>query len=109
MAPRTQPVAPGVSIQLVSPTSGDIDFYIPDYKIYIEFPFNWFPQRVGTEKMISEALEGVSRFPFNWFPQRVGTPLDQDVTRDICTRFHSIGFPNEWGRSQLSSGAADPA
>ena len=40
------------------------------------------------------------QFPFNWFPQRVGTDLD--LTHDDISNlnFHSIGFPSEWGHTK---------
>ena len=41
------------------------------------FPFNWFPQRVGTTDAVFHGGSIATRFPFNWFPQRVGT-LHQD-------------------------------
>jgi len=40
-----------------------------------QFPFNWVPQRVGSE--ISSYFQTVHgngyKFPFNWVPQRVGS------------------------------------
>ena len=87
------------------------------------FPFNWFPQRVGTQLFMMRLLQ-LMMFPFNWFPQRVGTicrmyryrghgkrcvsiqlvsPASGDSRRGSLfgayswSRFHSIGFPSEWG------------
>ena len=37
-----------VSIQLVSPASGDRKLVEPIANLSLLFPFNWFPQRVGT-------------------------------------------------------------
>ena len=37
-----------VSIQLVSPASGDLGWNKGAVFLYDGFPFNWFPQRVGT-------------------------------------------------------------
>ena len=40
-------------------------------------------------------------FPFNWFPQRVGTFATWDnQAKKLEGGFHSIGFPSEWGRTQ---------
>ena len=52
------------------------------------FPFNWFPQRVGTAVIfMSLLLFFLALFPFNWFPQRVGTvkiaPTGQSATVSI--------------------------
>ena len=88
-------VQPFVSIQLVSPASGDVrnrrasvmmsrcfhSIGIPSewgwtrdtmMEITAEaFPFNWYPQRVGIRKLSANTpLE--EEFPFNWYPQRVG-------------------------------------
>ena len=65
-----------VSIQLVSPTSGEYNsLVISPYPAieFVMFPFNQFPQRVGRIWCCS----GIKRFSTN--------------------RFHSISFPNEWG------------
>ena len=37
-----------VSIQLVSPASGDVKVFSFHNSLISSFPFNWFPQRVGT-------------------------------------------------------------
>ncbi len=87
----------GVSIQLGSPASGDVASPEPQPQPEA-FPFNWDPQRVGTNYdvwgnskdgyevsiqlgspasgdsnclMISDSV--IFKFPFNWDPQRVGT------------------------------------
>ncbi len=36
-------------------------------------------------------------FPFNWFPQRVGRKTRYKDADVAPLRFHSIGFPSEWG------------
>ena len=61
-----------VSIQLVSPASGDIELVSSIEEDADEFPFNWFPQRVGTTGG-NKCSVVTEMFPFNWFPQRVGT------------------------------------
>ena len=94
-----------VSIQLVSPTSGEQREEEEDLSREEVFPFNWFPQRVGTFTPSSFALACSSRFPFNWFPQRVGTPTRHRVGGKVLeiVRFHLIGFPSEWGHGRRES------
>ena len=61
-----------VSIQLVSPASGDGSGKSVLEMALLEFPFNWYPQRVGI-------LPGTK-----WRPSQGAS-------------FHSIGIPSEWG------------
>ena len=63
------------------------------------FPFNWFPQRVGSSRARYRVRCGSFpySFPFNWFPQRVGSLNDFLDARPDWDSFHSIGFPSEWG------------
>ncbi len=61
-----------VSIQLGSPASGDARV-IAALACNCPFPFNWDPQRVGTEGAQWRGTGRVDEFPFNWDPQRVGT------------------------------------
>ena len=115
-----------VSIQLVSPASGDGSLKHAEASSRT-FPFNWFPQRVGTWTRLlliqrfkgfhsigfpsewglvcNKSLTGaLQRFPFNWFPQRVGTDLNWvTALGGYYNRFHSIGFPSEWGLQALMS------
>ena len=87
-----------VSIQLVSPASGDMRKLAEMMENPVEFPFNWFPQRVGTSFPIPTAPTFLcGRFPFNWFPQRVGTSNMSTSLSKKPKCFHSIGFPSEWG------------
>ncbi len=37
-------------------------------------------------------------FPFNWDPQRVGTDRVKKPAPILKRGFHSIGIPSEWGR-----------
>ena len=62
-----------VSIQLVSPASGDVGGYYRQKLVVTGFPFNWCPQRVGTYSL----------------------PNNQGWLAGGC--FHSIGVPSEWG------------
>ena len=63
----------GVSIQLVSPASGD-------------------PQDGWVEVSLNE-----NGFPFNWYPQRVGMSCPHTFPTGDRSGFHSIGIPSEWG------------
>ncbi len=61
-----------------------------------EFPFNWDPQRVGTEKGRISGMEGPSSF------HSIGIPSEWGLHGSVATglaigRFHSIGIPSEWG------------
>ena len=91
-----------VSIQLVSPASGDgeVGTGAANEKAP-QFPFNWYPQRVGIPRR-EEAVQRANRqFPFNWYPQRVGIS-DRALARTRRPwRFHSIGIPSEWGYHPL--------
>ncbi len=102
---------------------GDDSFKITILK-RTPFPFNQFPQRVGSPivysyypevyvivpvsiQLVSPAsgekqlfidileTEVYSKFPFNQFPQRVGRFCENQIAKAIC--FHSISFPSEWG------------
>jgi len=42
-------------------------------------------------------------FPFNWFPQRVGTEFATAYQERCYRSFHLIGFPSEWGRVILAA------
>ncbi len=60
------------------------------------FPFNWDPQRVGTEMKVerSERLTDVSI--------QLGSPASGDCRLIFqhlpgADGFHSIGIPSEWG------------
>ena len=63
----------GVSIQLISPASGDTAIRLLKDDSSSRFPFNLFPQRVGTLDSLFNLEVSYSEFPFNLFPQRVGT------------------------------------
>ena len=91
-------VQPRVSIQLVSPTSGE-NCCNAFCKCVILFPFNQFPQRVGRVLQGTKGLATLypKKFPFNQFPQRVGRLFDCFLPTICFTCFHSISFPNEWG------------
>ena len=94
-----------VSIQLVSPASGDA-CQRDGMRHLVWFPFNWFPQRVGTLRGLIEASPAVPTFPFNWFPQRVGTPTAPTSTAWRPPSFPFNWFPQRVGTSlgQTSSG-----
>ena len=62
-----------VSIQMLSPASGDL-------------------------ARRSRQLTAASRFPFKCFPQRVGTTVTARHVKLIGSCFHSNAFPSEWGR-----------
>ena len=80
-----------VSIQLVSPASGDYIYRISIKTGLFGFPFNWFPQRVGTAQAVAVVALASRLFPFNWFPQRVGT-----VAEMMRARFTPEVFPFNW-------------
>ena len=83
---------------MVSPASGDFTLAMPAANIKW-FPFNWFPQRVGTFLDFSRSpILNAVRFPFNWFPRRVGTNDLKQIAAYYSIGFHSIGFPSEWGQ-----------
>ena len=44
-------------------------------------------------------------FPFNWFPQRVGTCHRPTIAGFEAWGFHSIGFPSEWGPTSVAIAA----
>ena len=81
-----------VSIQLVSPASGELTPIQNRGAAIagIRFPFNWFPQRVGRvyDKAVKDRKTG---FPFNWFPQRVGSSR---ILAAAIARFQM--FPFNW-------------
>jgi len=89
-----------VSIQLVSPASGDFSIRSKDLLLEnVVFPFNWCPQRVGTQgtKRITVL---VYVFPFNWCPQRVGTLMaPQWPTVKVV-------FPFNWCPQRVGTGDA---
>ena len=62
-----------VSIQLLSPTSGELLAEINDTLESVVFPFNCFPQRVGRQTSATHVDIDTRMFPFNCFPQRVGS------------------------------------
>ncbi len=70
MSTLSIPSAVNVSIQLESPASGDDDV-LEEWADIFKFPFNWDPQRVGTNCK-DGAFYSTDGFPFNWDPQRVG-------------------------------------
>ena len=86
-----------VSIQLVSPTSGErkrekTQTETQDCFHSISFPNEW-------GGYVSVRNCGYHLFPFNQFPQRVGRKLllaGQEIANNNES-FHSISFPNEWG------------
>ncbi len=137
-----------VSIQLLSPASGEIQFPLLPLPLFwgfhsitfpsewgdqyhyhsrdgglVVFPFNYFPQRVGSLLIEEGRTSLTSRFPFNYFPQRVGSCITHTIAhQDIWVSiqllspasgervnttnnevdeacFHSITFPSEWGEN----------
>ena len=90
---------PYVSIQLVSPASGELcSLTIKLKKPSLSFHSIGFPSEWGaTRAQKSHPIQSVYEFPFNWFPQRVGSNPCADNNCPVPTSFHSIGFPNEWG------------
>ncbi len=61
------------------------------------FPFNWFPQRVGSlDNFVRLNNESIAGFHSIGFPSEWGAKL---WIRILLLRrgFHSIGFPSEWG------------
>ena len=109
-----------VSIQLVSPASGDVHAFLVSHE-HESFPFNWFPQRVGTssdllhKSSFSYCFHSIG-FPSEWGLNTLATTMS--ITRNVsiqlvspasgdlktmrwasisAQRFHSIGFPSEWG------------
>ena len=57
-----------------------------------------FPSEWGRRTVLRRIRCNV--FPFNWFPQRVGT--SSTLAKRCCEEsFHSIGFPSEWGLTVL--------
>ncbi len=112
-----------VSIQLVSLASRDYlwNWLMP---IIFGFPFNQFPQRVGTVVMQTTSLKTTGfhsisfpseweskrrlaealadrKFPFNQFSQRVGKFLLSFLPLKEISGFHSISFPSEWESKRL--------
>ena len=97
LRPPDRASATEVSIQLVSPASGDsghetesiwspaMSFHSigipsewgsefcrgPMGHLSSRFPFNWYPQRVGIVSR-TQTDRTLLLFPFNWYPQRVG-------------------------------------
>ena len=75
----------------------------PSSEVTEAFPFNQFPQRVGSKMNCSQFFVlCMLLFPFNQFPQRVGSiKFSDQETFNSAQRFHSISFPNEWGELTL--------
>jgi len=95
----------GVSIQLVSPASGDLRISSTTSHVRGRawFPFNWFPQRVGTTNDSSTSGEGSTSFHSIGFPSEWGHPATLIANQiNIGMSFHSIGFPSEWGHDRHS-------
>ena len=88
---------PSVSIQLVSPASGDRSGTTPQARICSGFhsigvPSEWGPILLNRRIHLRRLL-----FPFNWCPQRVGTSRTLLSCLGTPHGFHSIGVPSEWG------------
>ena len=68
----------------------------------VEFPFNWFPQRVGSSSSLSQGICALGfhsiGFPSEWGAQVIITPLKIW----ICQRFPFNWFPQRVGSSQLN-------
>ena len=60
------------------------------------FPFNLFPQRVGTDGYDSSTIETI-RFHSTYFPSEWGHLTTIPVNGSMPLRFHSTYFPSEWG------------
>ena len=69
------------------------------------FPFNWFPQRVGTLMADFERYKYETEFPFNWFPQRVGTDSYRGACKLDVLRFPFNWFPQRVGTTLIGAGA----
>ena len=67
----------GVSIQLVSPASGDQSRLMKEFKYYLNFHSISFPNEWGAHavKIHKKYGSGAVAFPFNQFPQRVGSAV----------------------------------
>ena len=60
----------------------------------ITFPFNWDPQRVGTQRMASKHPTYTPyQFPFNWDPQRVGTHAELSALDGTIRVSIQLGSP----------------
>jgi hypothetical protein len=71
-----------VSIQFVSPASGEVFLAWDRHYGKSEFPFNLFPQRVGRNLIYEDGAKVPKcRFPFNLFPQRVGRVRCTNLTQ----------------------------
>jgi len=93
-APGCEPGA-FVSIQLVSPASGDRQTFYPPLlqkrvSIQLVSPASGDPYTGESD------FNSFKWFPFNWCPQRVGTASGLWEVREN-NGFHSIGVPSEWG------------
>ncbi len=87
-----------VSIQLVSPASGEIINFQKGQKVIVDLVSIQLVSPASGEvnqAMLDETMS--SGFPFNWFPQRVGRVHAKQPQRANHLCFHSIGFPSEWG------------
>ena len=84
-----------VSIQLVSPASGDWECYLESGNWNLKFPFNWFPQRVGTVPSGSSVTS--RKVSIQLVSPASGDRHPMPRLRLSISSFHSIGFPSEWG------------
>ncbi len=65
--------------------------------VRLEFPFNWDPQRVGTETGNSDEEVVYLKFPFNWDPQRVGTVASVTAWKE------KYRFPFNWDPQRVGT------
>ena len=81
---------------MVSPASGDVLCFILAKMKRMSFHSIGFPSEWG--HLFPKQYWFVPiEFPFNWFPQRVGTLQESRMSKIKELGFHSIGFPSEWG------------
>jgi len=90
-----------VSIQLISPASGDIAEVFYRAVDVLRFPFNWFPQRVGT------LIQHFDQRQRNLVSIQLISPASGDylepykqMLKGDC--FHSTDFPSEWGQDRVN-------
>ena len=70
---------------------------VPDIPTTSPFPFNEFPQRVGTRNVSVILAERNACFHSMSFPSEWGRFWIRDFNGEI-SGFHSMSFPSEWGR-----------
>ena len=94
-----------ISIQLLSPTSGEQQYQIEDILLCVDFPFNCFPQRVGRVSKHSRYRKPIKTFSIQLLSPTSGEVVGR-ATSEICIPFPFNCFPQRVGSAQILRGSA---